>query len=311
MASRTPSAPSPAPAHSDRPERTGPTGPAGPAGSAGRPERPQRRRLSVDERREQLIAVALELFSRRPPEEVSIDDIAAAAGASRPLVYHYFAGKQALYEESLRRAGRELAGRFEEPAEGALSERLYRVMGRYLDFVQSHGPGFAALLRGGSVAASTHTSAVIDEVRQAAHEQILSHLALPAPSPALRLAVRAWIANAEITSLEWLADRSVPLEELQLHLVQEFVAALTLTAAREPALAAELAGFFADERPDGPTGRLVRDLAGLLTVPGLAEAVTALAVEPADEPATEPATERADEPVDEATTGPATRPAAD
>ncbi|MGW3228410.1 TetR/AcrR family transcriptional regulator [Kitasatospora sp. NPDC001095] len=269
MASRTPS---PTADHAAR------TSAAAGAGGSARPagERP-RRRLSVDERREQLIAVALELFARRPPEEVSIDDIAAAAGASRPLVYHYFPGKQALYEESLRRAGKELSARFEEPMEGPLSERLHRVMGRYLDFVQSHGPGFAALLRGGSVAASAGTSAVIDEVRRAAQEQILAHLAIPAPSVGLRLTVRAWIANAEITSLEWLAERSVPLEELQLHLVQEFVAALTLTAAREPALAAELASFFADERPDGPTGRLVRDLAGLFAVPGIVEAVTALA----------------------------------
>ncbi|MFF1797797.1 hypothetical protein ACFVXQ_26870 [Kitasatospora sp. NPDC058263] len=74
----------------------------------------------------------------------------------------------------------------------------------------------------------------------------------------------------------------MPLEELQLHLVQEFVAALTLTAAREPALAAELAGFFAAERPAGPAGRLVRELAGLFAVPGIADAVAALAVEPAD-----------------------------
>ncbi|GAA3022112.1 TetR/AcrR family transcriptional regulator [Streptomyces lactacystinicus] len=262
MASRTPSP------TADRAART-----SAAARAAG--ERP-RRRLSVDERREQLIAVALELFSRRPPEEVSIDDIAAAAGASRPLVYHYFPGKQALYEESLRRAGQELSARFEEPMDGPLSERLHRVMGRYLDFVQSHGPGFAALLRGGSVAASAGTSAVIDDVRRAAQEQILAHLALPEPSAGLRLTVRAWIANAEITSLEWLVERSVPLEELQLHLVQEFVASLTLTAAREPALAAELASFFADERPDGPTGRLVRDLAGLFAVPGIVEAVTAL-----------------------------------
>ncbi|MGW6912345.1 TetR/AcrR family transcriptional regulator [Kitasatospora sp. NPDC054939] len=270
MASRTPSA---APRTED--ERAG-TGPSG-------GERP-RRRLSVDERREQLIAVALELFGRRPPEEVSIDDIAAAAGASRPLVYHYFPGKQALYEESLRRAGRELAGRFEEPADGPLSERLYRVMGRYLEFVESHGPGFSALLRGGSVAASAGTSAVIDDVRRAAHDQILSHLALPSPSPGLRLAVRAWIANAEITSLEWLAERSVPREELQLRLVQEFVASLALTAAREPALAAELARFFTEERPDGPTGRLVRQLAGLLAVPGMAEALGPLAAPGPDTP---------------------------
>ncbi len=267
MASRTP----PVASKADRPART----PAA-AAAAAVADRP-RRRLSVDERREQLIAVALELFSRRPPEEVSIDDIAAAAGASRPLVYHYFPGKQALYEESLRRAGQELAGRFEEPASGPLSDRLFRVMGRYLDYVDSHGPGFAALLRGGSVAASPGTNAVIDEVRRAAHDQILLHLAVPAPSAGLRLTVRAWIANAEITSLEWLAERTVPREELQLRLVQEFIASLTLTAAREPALAVELAGFFADERPDGPAGRLVRELAGLFSVPGLAESVAALA----------------------------------
>ncbi|GHH77482.1 TetR family transcriptional regulator [Kitasatospora indigofera] len=253
------------------------TAPAGAAqGGADRP----RRRLSVDERREQLIAVALQLFSLRPPEEVSIDDIAAAAGASRPLVYHYFPGKQALYEESLRRAGQELAGRFEEPAAGPLSERLYRVMGRYLDYVDSHGPGFAALLRGGSVAASPGTNAVIDQVRRAAHDQILLHLAVAEPSAGLRLTVRAWIANAEITSLEWLADRAVPREDLQLRLVQEFIASLTLTAAREPALAVELAGYFAEERPDGPTGRLVRELAGLFGVPGLADTVARLAAPP-------------------------------
>ena len=62
--------------------------------------------------------------------------------------------------------------------------------------------------------------------------------------------------------------------------MQEFVASLTLTAAREPALAAELASFFADERPDGPTGRLVQDLTELFAVPGILDAVTALAAGP-------------------------------
>ncbi|MFJ1757124.1 TetR/AcrR family transcriptional regulator [Kitasatospora sp. NPDC088134] len=252
-----------------------------PSAEEQRPARAPRRRLSVDERREQLIAVALELFSDRAPEDVSIDDIAAAAGASRPLVYHYFPGKQALYEEALRRAGRELAGRFEEPADGPLSERLYRVMGRYLDFVQSHAAGFSALLRGGSVAASPDADAVIDQVRRAAQEQILHHLGLPDPGPTLRRTVRAWIANAEISSLDWLADKPVPAETLQLQLVQELVAALAVAATREPELASLLGEFFATERPDGPTGRLVRDLAATLATPALTESLLRLAAPPA------------------------------
>lgn len=74
--------------------------------------------MGVDQRRQQLIAVALELFSHRSPDEVSVDEIAAAAGISRPLVYHYFPGKQNLYEAALRRAADELAARFVEPREG-------------------------------------------------------------------------------------------------------------------------------------------------------------------------------------------------
>ncbi|MEV4558494.1 TetR/AcrR family transcriptional regulator [Kitasatospora sp. NPDC049285] len=267
MASRTPSV---AP-RSDEPRTARGTEPRAP-----------RRRLSVDERREQLIAVALELFSAQAPEDVSIDDIAAAAGASRPLVYHYFPGKQALYEEALRRAGRELSTRFEEPADGPLSERLYRVMGRYLDFVQSHAAGFTALLRGGSVTASPDADAVIDQVRRSAAEQILRHLGIPDPSANLRRTVRAWIANAEISSLDWLTDRPVPVETLQLQLVQELVAALAVAAGREPELAGFLTEFFAAEQPDGPTGRLVRDLAATLSAPGLAETLLRLAAPPTD-----------------------------
>lgn len=70
-----------------------------------------RRRMGVEERRQQLIGVALELFSHRSPDDVSIDEIAAAAGISRPLVYHYFPGKLSLYEAALRRAADELAQR--------------------------------------------------------------------------------------------------------------------------------------------------------------------------------------------------------
>jgi AcrR family transcriptional regulator len=271
MASRTPSAAPP----TDAPR------PARAAEQRAPEQRAPRRRLSVDERREQLIAVALELFSTQAPEDVSIDDIAAAAGASRPLVYHYFPGKQALYEEALRRAGRELSARFEEPAEGPLSERLHRVMGRYLDFVQSHAAGFTALLRGGSVVASPDAGAVIDDVRRAAQEQILRHLGIPDPSPNLRRTVRAWIANAEISSLDWLADRPVPAETLQLQLVQELVAALAVAASREPDLAGFLTGFFAAEQPDGPTAHLVRDLAATLATPGLGEALLRLSAPPA------------------------------
>src|SRR5690349_19974408 len=153
-----------------------------------------RRRMGVDERRQQLIGVALELFSRRSPDDVSIDEIASAAGISRPLVYHYFPGKLSLYEAALKRASEDLASRFAEPHEGPLGARLLRVMRRYFDFVDEHGPGFSALMRGGPAVGSSTTNALIDSVRQAAYEQMLAHLGVTDAPPRLELVVRSWIS---------------------------------------------------------------------------------------------------------------------
>ncbi|MFE7382191.1 TetR/AcrR family transcriptional regulator [Streptomyces zhihengii] len=229
-----------------------------------------RRRMGVEERRQQLIGVALELFSHRSPDDVSIDEIAAAAGISRPLVYHYFPGKQSLYEAALRRAADELAGLFEEPHDGPLGARLLRVMGRFFDFVDEHGPGFSALMRGGPAVGSSTTHAMIDGVRQAAYDQILAHLGVAEPSPRLALVVRSWVSLAESTALIWLDGRLVPRGELELQLVHDFAALAAVSAAYDEEMAGVLAEILSREPADGPFGDLVGRLVRLapLVVPG-------------------------------------------
>ncbi|MEV7125584.1 TetR/AcrR family transcriptional regulator [Streptomyces sp. NPDC093260] len=219
-----------------------------------------RRRMGVEERRQQLIGVALELFSRRSPDDVSIDEIAAAAGISRPLVYHYFPGKLSLYEAALKRASEDLAGRFVEPHEGPLGARLLRVMRRFFDFVDEHGPGFSALMRGGPAVGSTTTNALIDSVRQAAYEQILAHLQVQDPPARLEVVVRSWISLAESTALIWLDGRRIPRAELEVQLVQDFAALAAVAAARDEELTALLHRVFATEPADNP----FTDLAGRL-----------------------------------------------
>ncbi|MEU7638740.1 MULTISPECIES: TetR/AcrR family transcriptional regulator [unclassified Streptomyces] len=216
-----------------------------------------RRRMGVEERREQLIAVALDLFSHRSPEDVSIDEIAEAAGISRPLVYHYFPGKQQLYEAALRRAADELTARFVEPHEGPLGARLLRVMQRYFDFVDEHGPGFSALMRGGPAIGSTRTSALIDGVRQAAFTQIIAHLDVQAPSPRLELVVRSWVSLAETTALLWLDGRRVPRAELERQLVHDFAALAAVSAAYDERMAQVVRRMLADEPADGMFADLV------------------------------------------------------
>ncbi|MFC8272596.1 TetR/AcrR family transcriptional regulator [Streptomyces sp. NPDC057271] len=221
---------------------------------------PAYRRLSVEERRVQLLAAALNLFAHRAPDEVSLDDVAEAAGVSRPLVYRYFpGGKQQLYEAALRSSADELELCFAEPQAGPPTERLSRVLDRYLAFVDEHDAGFSALLQGGSVAETSRTTAIVDEVRRAAAEQILVHLGVDLPGPRLRMMVRTWIAAVEAASLIWLDEgKQPPAGELRDWLVDHLVALLAATAASDEETASVVSLLLAQETADGPVGALAR-----------------------------------------------------
>ncbi|WP_411151136.1 TetR/AcrR family transcriptional regulator [Streptomyces sp. A30] len=197
---------------------------------------PAYRRLSVEERRSQLLDAALSLFAHRVPEDVSLDDVAEAAGVSRPLVYRYFpGGKQQLYEAALRSAAEELQLCFDEPRQGPLLPRLARALDRYLTFVDEHDAGFSALLQGGSVVETSRTTATVDGVRRAAAEHIMRHLEVTDPGPRLRMTVRMWITAVEAASLIWLDEnKQPPAAELRDWLVEQFVAVLSVTARRDP-----------------------------------------------------------------------------
>ncbi|MFF3936677.1 TetR/AcrR family transcriptional regulator [Streptomyces phaeofaciens] len=211
------------------------------------PAAPAYRRLSVEERRSQLLEAALSLFALRAPEDVSLDDVAEAAGVSRPLVYRYFpGGKQQLYEAALRSAAEELRHCFDEPHDGPLLPRLGRALDRYLAFVGRHDAGFSALLQGGSVVETSRTTAIVDGVRRAAAEHIYSHLGVTGPGPRLRMTVRMWITAVEAASLIWLdEDKDPPVGELRDWLVEQFVALLTVTARRDPQTAEVVRGALA------------------------------------------------------------------
>ncbi len=218
------------------------------------------RRLTVEERRRQLLAAALELFAHRTPEEVSLDDVAETAGVSRPLVYRYFpGGKQQLYEAALRSAADELEQCFAEPEDGPLTERLAHALTRYLAFVDEHDTGFSALLQGGSVVETSRTSAIVDGVRRAAAGHILRHLRVPEPGPRLRLTVRMWISSVEAASLIWLDEGKEPAaEELRDWLVEQFLVCLLATAGRDAQSAAAVRAVLELEGAEGAVGAFVR-----------------------------------------------------
>ncbi|MGW8883993.1 TetR/AcrR family transcriptional regulator [Streptomyces sp. NPDC055749] len=227
------------------------------------PPTPAYRRLGVEVRRAQIMRAALGLFAHRAPDEVSLDEVAAVAGVSRPLVYRYFpGGRQQLYEAALGSAAADLTCCFTEPAVGPPTERLSRVLDRYLAFVDEHDAGFSALLRGGSVAETSRTTAIVDGVRRAAAEQILLHLGRggaqgPAAGPRLRMMVRTWIAAVEAASLIWLdEEKQPPAPGLRGWLVDHLIALLAATAATDEETAAVVADLLPLETAQSPAGRL-------------------------------------------------------
>ncbi len=193
------------------------------------------------------MAAALELFSKRDAEDVSIDDVATAAGASRALVYHYFGGKQELYVAALRSAALELEDRLRPVQGGTAIEELAAGLTRYFDFVEDHAAGFAALLRGGPANRAGEVGEIVEGVRKRLFKMITNQLGVSEPTPALRTTLRSWIASVETAGLDWLENRDIERPTLERLLVDQMVALLEVATRHDGEVGALL--------PDFPSGR--------------------------------------------------------
>ena len=124
--------------------------------------------MAPEDRKQALIASALELFSRDSPERVSMEDVAAQAEVSRALVYRYFSNIEEIHVAALRSAVDVLVERLTLPREGDLLTQLQDTIGEFVTFAEEHAAGYIALLRSGSVIATSETSTLVDEVRHVA-----------------------------------------------------------------------------------------------------------------------------------------------
>lgn len=180
-----------------------------------RPKRPPpRARLVVDERRAQLLALGLSIFSERSYDDVSIDDIAAAASVSKGLLYHYFPTKRDFYIAALRETAKQLLEETKSIAdEPSVDLRVRRGITTYLDFVERRGAAYVALMRGG-IGSDPEVAAVVEDTRAQFLSRIVEQLPPALSTPLAKTAMRGWIGFVEATSIDWVANRSVPLAEL-------------------------------------------------------------------------------------------------
>jgi AcrR family transcriptional regulator len=201
----------------------------------------RRARLSTDARREQLVALGIEIFSERPFDEVSIDDIAAAAGISKGLLYHYFPSKRDFYVAVIRSAADQMQALTEPDPDLPPRERLAAALERYLEYVETHARGYATVLRAG-IGSDPAVADIVEEVRGAMVARLLDDLPVtPAggePPVALRVAVRGWVGFVEAASLDWLEHRGLRRADLRDMLIAALDGAVSAAAGADPRVVA-------------------------------------------------------------------------
>ena len=109
---------------------------------------PARKRLPADERRALIVEAAGQLFGERGYDGVTLDEVAAASGVTKPILYRHFDDKRALYLALLARHRDDL-GSFAAliPAEGDPVERLRAVLDLWLTYVEAHSYAWGMLFR--------------------------------------------------------------------------------------------------------------------------------------------------------------------
>jgi AcrR family transcriptional regulator len=175
-----------------------------------------RRRLSAEERREAILAAAMEVFADRGYHGASIDQVAQAAGISKSLIYEHFASKADLHASLVEG---EVAELFERLAANAArgtrgEDRLRGGIDAFLGFVEERRVAWRMLFRD---AADREVADVLDRVEAQAVNVILalSEDEAGGRPPQVR-EVYARLLSGAVQALAnwWLDHPEVPREEL-------------------------------------------------------------------------------------------------
>lgn len=104
--------------------------------------------MPAAERREQILTVARRLFGEQGYEELSIDEVAAAVGVSKPIIYRHFDGKRDLYHAVLEQHLAELIRRLWVAMSSAPDPRarLRAGLEAYFAFADEREDGFRMLV---------------------------------------------------------------------------------------------------------------------------------------------------------------------
>lgn len=193
----------------------------------------RRVRMTGPQRREQLIEVAMGLFAAKGFEAVSIEEIAAEAGVSKPIVYEHFGSKDGLFAVIVDREVGYLLGALEAALDQPHPrDRLHAAVSAFFDYLATRPDGFRAIVRDAPAGQDAGAYAGLLRNLTTRVEQVLRRhfaqrgvsrgragLAAPALVGAVAMAGQRWLetgrptqahAVAEVVDLLWTGLAGMP-----------------------------------------------------------------------------------------------------
>jgi AcrR family transcriptional regulator len=165
-----------------------------------------RHRLPAAERRSQLLEVALECFASRGFHETSMDDIADAAGVTKPVLYQHFPSKRDLYRQLLSSESERLLEEVVRRA-GAQDNPYMRVLAgfeAYFSFVCGRTAAFQLVFGSGSRSGDDFAE-VVREVEARFATAVASFIEADIDNDHRQLLGYAIVGLGEVAAREWLA----------------------------------------------------------------------------------------------------------
>jgi AcrR family transcriptional regulator len=195
--------------------------------ATGRPRRPARpgarARMTGKQRREQLLDIGRALFAERGFEGTSVEEIAATAGVSKPVVYEHFGGKEGLYAVVVDREIQTLLDTMTSSLTADVRSRqiLEQAALALLEYIETSSDGFRILVRDSPPTSSSggFASLISDVASQVEYILAGQFTARGFDARTAPLYAQMLVGMVALTGQFWLDHRTINKEEVAAHLV--------------------------------------------------------------------------------------------
>lgn len=169
-------------------------------------------RLAASARREQILDVALEVIGAAGYHGASMNDIAEAAGVTKPVLYQHFESKHQLYLALIDAAGERMIGAIADATANAPDGRSQTELGfrAYFRWVADDRDAFM-LLFGGNARRDDEFSRAVRRITDSAAEAIAPLIAVDMDPERRRTIAHGLAGLAEGTS-RYLIERAEPFD---------------------------------------------------------------------------------------------------